>query len=44
MAAQVGDCLWYGCPEHYMKPKGRCEYWAGKLRENVERDLGRLRS
>lgn len=34
----VDGCFWHGCPDHYVRPRSRCEYWAGKLARNVERD------
>ena len=34
----VDGCFWHGCPEHYVAPKSRVEFWSSKLRTNVERD------
>lgn len=35
----VDGCFWHGCPIHYSSPSSRREFWAGKLRRNVEHDL-----
>lgn len=35
----VDGCFWHGCPVHYSAPTTRHEFWARKLRDNVERDL-----
>jgi DNA mismatch endonuclease (patch repair protein) len=34
----VDGCFWHGCPEHYSAPRTQREFWATKLRGNVERD------
>jgi DNA mismatch endonuclease (patch repair protein) len=34
----IDGCFWHGCPEHYVRPRSRREFWSRKLRENVERD------
>lgn len=34
----VDGCFWHGCPTHYTVPKSSREFWAEKLRANVERD------
>lgn len=34
----VDGCFWHGCPEHGTWPKRNDEWWAAKLRRNVERD------
>lgn len=34
----IDGCFWHGCPEHYVRPRNNPEFWARKLRENVERD------
>ena len=34
----VDGCFWHGCPEHYVRPTGRAEFWAAKLACNVDRD------
>ncbi|MGJ4880282.1 very short patch repair endonuclease [Bradyrhizobium sp. HKCCYLRH1065] len=38
VAVFVDGCFWHGCPDHYVRPRSRDEFWAAKLRENVERD------
>lgn len=38
VAVFIDGCFWHGCPEHYVRPRSRGEFWAAKLRENVERD------
>lgn len=39
----VDGCFWHGCPEHYVRPRSREEFWAEKLRTNVERDQEQTR-
>lgn len=34
----IDGCFFHGCPEHYVRPRSRIEFWAAKLLENVERD------
>lgn len=34
----VDGCFWHGCPQHYLRPKTRADYWSEKLRTNVLRD------
>lgn len=34
----VDGCFWHGCPLHQKVPHRNREYWAPKLRRNVERD------
>lgn len=38
VAVFIDGCFWHGCPEHYVRPRSRTEFWAGKLAENVFRD------
>ena len=38
VAVFIDGCFWHGCPEHYVRPRSREEFWTAKLRENVERD------
>lgn len=38
VAVFVDGCFWHGCPDHYVRPRTRHEFWAAKLRVNVERD------
>lgn len=35
----IDGCFWHGCPEHYVSPRSRAEFWAAKLLQNVERDI-----
>ncbi len=34
----VDGCFWHGCPEHYVRPRSRNDFWDAKLAENVARD------
>ena len=43
IAIFVDGCFWHGCPDHYVRPRSRTEFWAAKLRENVERDIRQTR-
>ncbi len=38
VAVFIDGCFWHGCPWHYVRPRSRGEFWASKLRQNVERD------
>ena len=38
VAVFVDGGFWHGCPEHYVRPRGGDQFWAAKLRENVDRD------
>ncbi len=38
LAVFVDGCFWHQCPEHATMPKRNSEFWAPKLRSNVERD------
>lgn len=38
VAVYVDGCFWHGCPRHYVRPRSRGEFWAAKLRANVDRD------
>jgi DNA mismatch endonuclease (patch repair protein) len=38
LALFVDGCFWHQCPEHATMPKRNSEFWAPKLRRNVERD------
>ena len=38
LAIFVDGCFWHGCPDHYVRPRSREEFWIGKLRQNIERD------
>ncbi|MBL8516109.1 MAG: very short patch repair endonuclease [Betaproteobacteria bacterium] len=34
----VDGCFWHGCPEHYIAPAQRADFWKEKRRRNAERD------
>ena len=34
----IDGCFWHGCPEHYVRPRSREDFWTAKLEENVSRD------
>ncbi len=38
VAVFIDGCFWHGCPLHYVRPGSREDFWAAKLRENIERD------
>lgn len=38
VAVFLDGCFWHGCPVHATKPQANAEWWADKLRRNVERD------
>lgn len=38
VAVFVDGCFWHGCPLHYVRPRTRHDFWAGKLQSNVTRD------
>lgn len=38
VAIFVDGCFWHGCKRCYRRPKSNIEFWAGKLRENMNRD------
>ena len=38
VAVFVDGCQWHGCPEHYVRPRTRADFWSAKLAGNVERD------
>ncbi|MCY1022098.1 very short patch repair endonuclease [Pyxidicoccus sp. MSG2] len=38
VAVFIDGCFWHGCPEHYVRPRTRDEFWSSKLQENVRRD------
>lgn len=35
----IDGCFWHGCPEHYVPPRSRRDYWEAKLEGNVRRDI-----
>ncbi|MEZ5343761.1 MAG: very short patch repair endonuclease [Acidimicrobiales bacterium] len=38
VAVDVRGCFWHACPEHATYPKANADWWARKLKRNVERD------
>lgn len=38
LAVFVDGCFWHGCPQHSTIPKNNRDFWAQKLRRNIERD------
>lgn len=34
----VDGCFWHGCPEHFVVPKTRQEFWMSKVDDNRARD------
>lgn len=38
VAVDVRGCWWHGCIQHRPLPKSNRQWWAEKLRKNVERD------
>lgn len=34
----VDGCFWHGCPQHYVMPRTRPEFWSDKLEANTRRD------
>ena len=38
VALFIDGCFWHGCPEHYVRPRSREDFWSAKLEENVVRD------
>jgi DNA mismatch endonuclease (patch repair protein) len=38
VAVFVDGCFWHGCPQHGTAPAANADWWARKLRQNVERD------
>jgi DNA mismatch endonuclease, patch repair protein len=39
VAVFIDGCFWHGCPEHYVRPRSKNEFWAAKLSQNVGRDI-----
>lgn len=35
----VDGCFWHGCPEHFIMPKTRRDFWLDKIRDNQARDV-----
>lgn len=38
LAVFIDGCFWHGCPDHYVCPRSREEFWGAKLSGNVARD------
>lgn len=38
VAIFVDGCQWHGCPDHYVFPRTRRDFWGAKLAGNVARD------
>jgi DNA mismatch endonuclease (patch repair protein) len=38
VAVFIDGCFWHGCPDHYVRPRSRDEFWSSKLLDNVGRD------
>ena len=38
VAVFVDGCFWHGCPDHYVRPRTRPDFWSRKLATNVARD------
>lgn len=34
----IDGCFWHGCPQHYVMPRTRSEFWSTKLASNTIRD------
>lgn len=34
----IDGCFWHGCPQHYVVPKTRTEWWVDKITGNMRRD------
>lgn len=34
----VDGCFWHGCPEHFVVPKTRTDFWVAKIERNRARD------
>lgn len=43
VAIFVDGCFWHGCPDHFVPPKTRAEFWATKIAGNVARDVDTTR-
>jgi DNA mismatch endonuclease (patch repair protein) len=35
----VDGCFWHKCPEHFVEPKTRAEFWLNKINGNYRRDV-----
>lgn len=34
----LDGCFWHGCPDHFVPPRTRAEFWAKKIAGNMSRD------
>lgn len=34
----LDGCFWHGCPDHFIQPRTRHEFWASKISGNRDRD------
>ncbi|MCW8966545.1 MAG: very short patch repair endonuclease [Candidatus Pacearchaeota archaeon] len=39
LAVFIDGCFWHHCPDHYVEPKTRRDFWENKISGNVERDI-----
>lgn len=35
----VDGCFWHGCPDHFVEPRTRRDFWLDKIRGNQSRDI-----
>lgn len=35
----IDGCFWHGCPQHFVVPKTRADFWEAKIEGNRARDL-----
>ena len=35
----VDGCFWHGCPDHFVEPRTRRDFWLDKIRGNRSRDI-----
>lgn len=38
VAVFIDGCFWHGCPEHFVMPQTRTEFWRNKIGGNTARD------
>ena len=43
VAVFLDGCQWHGCPDHYVRPRTRTDFWQDKLLVNVDRDTRQTR-
>ena len=39
VAVFVDGCFWHGCPDHFVEPRTRRDFWLDKIRGNQSRDI-----